>query len=198
MGPENHRDEGVSMRPTDLTIGQMSADDGDAVRQSAELIHAAWPDWKETREDALAEVREGLEPGRILLAARDGEVVLGWVGAIPTYDFAWELHPLVVREGTRGRGVGRALVGALEEELRSRGALTVYLGTDDDGPTAGTSAWGVDLFPDPLAHAVRLESFHHPVGFYRKLGYVVIGLVPDANGPGRPDILMGKRLSGVR
>lgn len=91
--------------------------------------------------------------------------------------------------------MGRALVGALEEDLRSRGALTVYLGTDDDGPKAGTSVWGVDLFSDPLDHAARLESFDHPVGFYRKLGYVVVGLVPDANGLGRPDMLMAKRLA---
>ena len=176
-------------------INRMSPDDVHGIRQAAELIHAAWPDWKETIEDALAEVREALEPGRVCLTARDGEVLLGWVGAIPTYDFAWELHPLVVREGGRGQGVGRALVGALEEEHRSRGALTVYLGTDDDGPTARTSVWGVDLFPDPLAHAARLESFDHPVGFYRKLGCVVTGLVPDANGPGKPDILMAKRLA---
>ena len=177
-----------------FTISHLSPDDDHAVRQAAELIHAAWPNWKETMRAAVAEVQEALGPGRVCLTARDGEVLLGWVGAIPSYDFAWELHPLVVREGGRGRGVGRALVGALEEELRSRGALTVYLGTDDDGPTADTSVWGTDLFPDPLGHAARLEPFDHPVGFYRKLGYVVTGLVPDANGPGRPDILMAKRL----
>ena len=187
------------MRTPGTVIEKLSPDDADAIRQAAELIHTAWPDWMETLDGAVAEVREALEPGRICLVARgddgQGRSVLGWVGAIPTYDYAWELHPLVVRAGNRGNGVGRALVGALEEELRSRGALTVYLGSDDDGPTAGTSAWGVDLFPDPLAHAARLESFNHPAGFYRKLGYVVIGLVPDANGPGKPDILMAKRLT---
>lgn len=183
------------MSAPDFTISQMPPGDEDGVRQAAELIHVAWPDWKETHEEAVAEVREALQLGRICLVARDRDVVLGWVGAIPAYDYAWELHPLVVRAGDRGRGVGRALVAALEEELRSRGAPTVYLGTDDDGPTAGTSAWGADLFPDPLAHAAQLESFDHPTGFYRKLGYAVVGLIPDANGPGKPDILMAKRLT---
>jgi aminoglycoside 6'-N-acetyltransferase I len=35
---------------------------------------------------------------------------------------------------------------------------------------------------------------NHPFLFYRKLGYTVTGVVPDANGPGKPDILMSKRL----
>ena len=177
-----------------FAIAQVAADDEGAVRQAAELIRRAWPDWVETDAAAVAEVREALGPGRVCLAAREGEAVLGWVGAIPTYDFAWELHPLVVREGERGRGVGRSLVAALEAELRTRGALTVYLGTDDDGPEPGTTAGGVDLFPDPLAYAARLEVINHPVGFYRRLGYVVVGLIPDANGPGKPDVLMAKRL----
>jgi aminoglycoside 6'-N-acetyltransferase I len=30
--------------------------------------------------------------------------------------------------------------------------------------------------------------------FYRKLGFVIVGVVPDANGPGKPDILMAKRV----
>jgi aminoglycoside 6'-N-acetyltransferase I len=34
----------------------------------------------------------------------------------------------------------------------------------------------------------------HPFLFYRKLGYVVTGVMPDANGRGRPDIYMSKRL----
>lgn len=116
------------------------------------------------------------------------------MGAIPAYDYAWELHPLVVREGTRGRGIGKALVAALEARVRERGALTLYLGTDDDGPTPGTSAGGIDLFPDPLAHGATLEVIDHPAAFYRRLGFVVVGLIPDANGPGKPDILMAKRV----
>ena len=36
----------------------------------------------------------------------------------------------------------------------------------------------------------------HPVAFYRKLGYAVVGLLPDVNGFGKPDILMAKRMAG--
>jgi len=34
----------------------------------------------------------------------------------------------------------------------------------------------------------------HPFEFYQKQGYVITGVVPDANGVGKPDILMSKRV----
>lgn len=89
--------------------------------------------------------------------ARSGAAVLGWVGGIPTYSHAWELHPLVVRQDVRGQGIGQALVTAWEERVRERGALTLYLGTDDDGPEPGTSAGGVALSPGVLSHAAMLR-----------------------------------------
>jgi aminoglycoside 6'-N-acetyltransferase I len=127
--------------------------------------------------------------------AQSGDRVLGWVGGIPAYDYAWELHPLVVAAAARGQGVGTALVQALEERVRERGALTLYLGTDDDHEIAGTSAGDIDLFPDPLQHAAELQVIDHPVAFYRRLGFVVVGLLPDANGPGKPDVFMAKRVA---
>jgi aminoglycoside 6'-N-acetyltransferase I len=56
----------------------------------------------------------------------------------------------------------------------------------------------VDLYPDPLSAARDLQDFGgHPFAFYRRLGYAVVGVLPDANGYGKPDILMAKRVGAV-
>ena len=176
-------------------IGELRADDTDAIDQVATLLVEAFPHWLPTLEMARQEVSEALGPDRICLVARADGQILGWVGAIPEYSHAWELHPLVVRADVRRMGVGASLVRALEERVREAGALTLYLGTDDDRPTPGTSVGGVDLFPDVLSHAVGLTVIDHPAGFYSRMGFQVVGLIPDANGPGKPDILMAKRVS---
>jgi aminoglycoside 6'-N-acetyltransferase I len=177
-------------------VDALRADETDAIDQAAALLVDAFPHWLPTVEMARAEVAEALGIDRICLVARAGNEILGWVGAIPGYSHAWELHPLVVRADVRGLGVGRALVTALEERVRAAGALTLHLGTDDDRSTPGTSAGGVELFPDVLSHAASLRVIDHPAGFYQRMGFEVVGLIPDANGPGKPDILMAKRVGG--
>jgi aminoglycoside 6'-N-acetyltransferase I len=178
-----------------LIIADLDPNDAATVEQAANILLTAFPHWLTTLPDAREEVAEILEDDGICLIARAGAAVLGVVGAIAEYSHAWEVHPLAVRADARGRGVGRALMTALENRARAAGALTLYLGTDDDGPVPGTSAGGIDLFPDPLAHAANLAVIAHPVGFYRRLGFTVVGLIPDANGPGKPDIWMAKRIS---
>ena len=92
------------------------------------------------------------------------------------------------------RGIGRALVADLEDRVRERGAVTLFLGTDDEDDR--TSLGGIDLYPDPLQHLERLRNLRgHPFEFYRKCGFVVVGVLPDANGFGKPDIYMAKRVA---
>lgn len=146
-----------------------------------------------SEEAAAAEVERVLREGFGVAALGDG-ILLGWAGGLPEYDGrVWELHPIVVRRECRLRGIGRSLVSAFEEEAQRRGALTVTLGTDDDGRQ--TSAAGVDLYDDLPRHLAELRDLgdRHPFLFYRRLGYTVTGIMPDANGPGRPDIYMSKR-----
>lgn len=147
-----------------------------------------WP----TLEAGRAEVDRILRDG-FARADVDGEVVLGWVGGLPEYSGrVWELHPIVVRRSHRRRGIGRALVAAFEAEAADRGALTITLGTDDD--SGMTSLAGVDLYPNLPRHLAELRDLGrgHPFLFYRRLGFIVTGVMPDANGPGYPDIYMSK------
>ena len=101
---------------------------------------------------------------------------------------------MVVRREHRRQGIGRALAAAFETEASSRGALTATLGTDDDSYM--TSLGGIDLYGDLPRHLAELRDRGrgHPFLFYQKLGYVVTGVMPDANGHGRPDIFMSKAL----
>jgi aminoglycoside 6'-N-acetyltransferase I len=179
-----------------FVIEALRADDVDAIDQAATLLVEAFPHWLPTLEVARDEVMQALEQDRICLVAQAHDQILGWIGGIPEYSHAWELHPLVVRADARRTGVGTSLVRALEERVREAGALTLYLGTDDDRPVPGTSAGGVELFPDVLSHAVNLRVIDHPAGFYMRLGFEVVGLIPDANGLGKPDILLAKRVNG--
>lgn len=104
---------------------------------------------------------------------------------------------MAVRKDAQGRGIGRALVERLEKEVRERGGLTLWLGADDEAGL--TSIGGVDLYPGVLDKLLGVESRRgHPVEFYKRLGFEVTGVVPDANGFGRPDILMSKRVAEPR
>jgi aminoglycoside 6'-N-acetyltransferase I len=147
-----------------------------------------WPSVTTAREEVGRVIKAGFARGMI-----DGEILVGWVGGLPEYEGrVWELHPLVVRREHRRRGIGRALVAAFESEAAARGALTYTLGTDDVSHM--TSLADVDLYDDVPGHIAGLRDLGrgHPFLFYRKLGYVVTGVMPDANGRGLPDIYMSK------
>jgi aminoglycoside 6'-N-acetyltransferase I len=161
------------------------------VRGFQENWPESWPDMDSAREEVL----EALGADRVALAAVDeSNKMLGWIGAIYEYDGrAWELHPLVVDPDKQGQGVGRALMEALETELRRRGAITVYLGSDDENDM--TSLSGVDLYDDLWGKIAAIQNIKgHPYSFYQKMGYQIVGVIPDANGLGKPDIWMAKRL----
>ncbi|HEV7590709.1 MAG TPA: GNAT family N-acetyltransferase [Longimicrobium sp.] len=151
----------------------------------------AWPDM----DAARAEVAECLNPEWIILGAFGaGGVLVGWIGGQPQYyGDVWELHPMVVDERFRRRGIGRMLVRELERRLRERGVLTLYLGTDDEDER--TSIGGVEVFPGVLDGLRELRNLGgHPFEAYERLGFEVIGVIPHANGFGRPDIQMAKSL----
>jgi aminoglycoside 6'-N-acetyltransferase I len=177
-----------------MHIVDLGSRSDDAREQAAMLLvdhfgePAGWKTIASAREEVERVLREGFA-----FAAMAEETVLGWVGGLPEYNGrVWELHPMVVRREHRRRGLGRALVAALEAEVAARGGLTITLGTDDD--SGMTSLAGVDLYDDVPRHIAELRDLGggHPFQFYRRLGFVVTGVMPDANGRGLPDIYMSK------
>lgn len=183
-----------------MNIQPITLSDEDKIAQAAALLIEGFPlntEWN-TRPSAIAEVHEVLADGVAFAAVDHDGQMLGWVGALEVYHgFTWELHPIVVRADRRRGGVGRTLVLALEEAARAAGIVTMMLGTDDeDGRT--TLSQIDDLYadiPSAIQHAASFDPANpHPMDFYRRLGYRIVGLLPDANGARKPDIFMAKRM----
>lgn len=171
-----------------LTANQLEQ----AARILAETLPQGWADF----EAAMDELRERLIPENTYLAAIENGEVIGWGGILaPEYKGnVFELHPLAVRPDRQRRGVGRAIVAALEAEARRQGGITIWLGADDEGSGGETSLANADLYDDLPGRISAFDPGTHQAGFYLKVGYKIIGVMPDANGIGKPDITFGKRL----
>jgi aminoglycoside 6'-N-acetyltransferase I len=186
------------MTLSDLHIEPLDTRSDERIYQTAALLQSismvffpkSWP----TVDAALDEVQQSLAPDRISLVAVSAERLVGWVGGIPQYEgHVYELHPLVVDIGFQRKGIGTALVKALEEEVADRGGITLYLGADDE--YGKTSLSGRDLYPDALGNLRQIRNTgEHPYEFYMKIGFSLVGVMPDANGYGKPDIILAKRV----
>jgi aminoglycoside 6'-N-acetyltransferase I len=184
-----------------MKIQDLDPDDDSAIEQVAALLvdfapnkAAAWEDL----ESAKDTVDEALDEDSIArIALNDAGNVIGFAAAAPQYSHAWELHPVVVAREDQHHGVGRALVSDIEELVAAEGGLTVYLGADDLDES--TTLADDELFPGVLDAAAEVEvrKRRHPIGFFLHLGYEVIGVIPDANGPGRPDIWLGRSVADL-
>jgi aminoglycoside 6'-N-acetyltransferase I len=180
----------VPIIPFELTSAQQQEDAATVLLQALSHVPSAWRDLAAAREEVATFTGN---PERLALAAVEEGRVVGWIGAIRHTDHSWELHPLAVDPAHQRRGHGRALVAALEAKARAEQIVTIWLGSDDD--FGGTNLFGVDLYPDVLARLQQLApTSGHPFVFYRRLGYTVVGVLPDVDGAGKHDILMAKRL----
>jgi aminoglycoside 6'-N-acetyltransferase I len=169
------------------------------INQGAQLLAEGFP--HSYGDEPLKEMNRLLDDKRLAIAAievaNEGDEgrVVGFIGAIPQYGItAWELHPLVVGKQYQSKGIGRLLVQALEEAVAQRGGLTLYLGSDDE--FGQTTLSNTDLFEDTWYKIEHVANYKkHPFEFYQKVGYKIVGVIPDANGMGKPDIWMAKSLS---
>jgi len=182
-----------------VQITDLRAGDEPEIQQVARLIVEGfkehWPDAWPDLNSALQEVQESLVADRISrIAVGHSNQVLGWIGGIKHYDGnVWELHPLVVGTEFRRQGIGRSLVADLAAEAKNRGGIVLWVGTDDEDNQ--TTLSGINLYPNVWEHIAKIRNLRgHPYEFYQKMGFAIVGVMPDANGIGKPDIYMAKRL----
>ena len=162
----------------------------------AEELPIGWP----TLSQATDEVNKLLarDDGTVLIAAIDDGEVTGWCGILPEYNGnVYELHPLVVSRKKQRKGIGTKLVETVSEIAREKGGLTLQLGSDDEKPGGETSFANVDLYDDLPRRIKEFETETHPAAFYLKIGFKIVGVVPDANGKGKPDIMFAKPLQSL-
>lgn len=163
-------------------------------KEAADLLIESFPD--SYHERSMQEIELILDDERIAVAAiKDGHLI-GFVGAIPQYGATgWELHPLVVKKEFQYQGIGSLLIQELELEVAKKGGVTIYLGSDDE--FGKTSLSDSDLYEDTYLKIATIKNINkHPYEFYQKAGYKIVGVIPDANGIGKPDIWMAKRVRG--
>lgn len=175
-------------------IKPLKKDDQQALMQVARLLQITFPWAYGIKEDAMEEAESLCVDERIAYVYLKDDQVLGIVGARPQYGTTgWELHPLAVHMDHRQQGIASSLMHAIEAEVIDHGGIVMYLGSDDEFDQTSLST--VDLFEHPFEKILTIENIsHHPYSFYEKHGYQIVGVVPDANGFYKPDIIMAKRL----
>ena len=181
-----------------MDIISLSKDHKDYVNQSAELLYSEfkenWPNAWPTLESATKEIVDCMCETKIFRIAVESNQVIGFVGGQPQYDGnVWEVHPIAVRTGYKRKGIGKLLLKDLEAHAKNQKGVTLFLGSDDENRM--TSVAGVDLYPNPLQKLLEIKNIkNHPFEFYQKCGFSIVGIVPDANGLGKPDILLAKKI----
>lgn len=174
-----------------LTIGLFDKTNKKHIEKAGYLIRDNFSCYEDCFDE---EVREcSLDEFIMVSAVINGELA-GWTGARPQYDGnVWELHPMVIDENFRRKGIGSKLVKFLEGEVLKKGGLTIYCGSDDED--FKTSLSDPDIYTNLWDKIKNIKNYdNHPYEFYMKCGFQIIGIMPDANGKRKPDIILGKRI----
>jgi aminoglycoside 6'-N-acetyltransferase I len=176
----------------EIIICPLHKDDEIHKKELKELLIESFP--HSYLDSAEEEVSGYFEDDKISIMAVIDDKLIGFIGAIMQYgNTGYELHPLLVNKNYQFNGIGTKLIRELEKEVIKRGGITIYLGTDDEFNK--TSLSNTDLYEDLYSKIINIKNYNqHPFEFYQKMGYQIVGVIPDANGLGKPDIMMAKRL----
>jgi aminoglycoside 6'-N-acetyltransferase I len=188
----------MTARTSLYTVDLLSQEDAALLRGVADLLVVACRSlYGGDVTQALADVVQ-FAPEDLSLVARDPEgTPIGWLRAEHFGGQASaEIKLVAVHPMRRRQGVARTLVMAAEEQMRSHDCVTMLATVGD---TRGrTSLYGIDVTED-APHL--LADFHcqadHPAGFFLRIGYRPVGLLPDAYGPGKHDLTLARRIAST-
>lgn len=181
-----------------MRIADLDPTDARLLESLAKLTHASAalhaPNWLPSLADAREELAGATRAGHVTRVLFDeGGAPAGWISAVHQYGAVWEIHPLLVGPDHHRRGFGAQLVADVEQTAASRGAAVSFVSTSDE--VGSTSLGGVDLYEDPLGALANISiDPSHAMGFWLRQGYALVGMIPDAEGPGKPSIHLTKRL----
>jgi len=178
------------------TVDPLGQEDAALLRGVADLLVIAFPTiYAGNVTQALADVVQFAPEDRSLVARDSEGAPIGWVRMEHfKKQSSAEIKLVAVHPTRRRQGVGRTLVMASEERMRVIGCVTMLATVGD---TRGrTNLYGMDVTEDaPRLLANFACHADHPAGFFLKIGYRLVGLLPDAYGPGKHDLTLARRIT---
>ena len=169
----------------------------ETIKQAAEILYITFTggdvnQWLKNQNEAFDEVRECIEKPNICVGIKSGNELIGWAGIRPMYEKTWELHPMVVKNEFQRKGYGRALLNEMERIACLNGIIGLVAGSDDE--TFSTSLSEKEITGENVFEEIKnIKNYkNHPFEFYRKCGFSIVGVIPNANGPQKPDIWLWK------
>jgi len=99
---------------------------------------------------------------------------------------------MVIKKEFQGKNYGRKLLNELEKEAYKNGIIGIVAGSDDE--TNSTSLSDKEINGENIFDEIKnIRNYkNHPFEFYKKCGYSIIGIIPNANGQNKPDIWLWK------
>lgn len=186
----------MNWRITDLTAGDTGLVD-EIAEFLVECFRAYASEWIPDKATGLMKIKESFSVGRrSRVLTNDEGIALGWAGAIVGKNM-WEIHPIAVSPAYQRKGYGSLLIDDIVGLARTNGAAGVWAGTGDT--TGSTSFSTVDLYRDAASAMMDVKAPEdHPVHFWSRMGFSLVGVLPDEEGLGRPGIHFAKRIASER
>jgi aminoglycoside 6'-N-acetyltransferase I len=174
----------------------------ETIKQAAEILYITFTGingnlWLKNKEEAFDEVKECIKEPNICIGIKLKDEILGWAGLRPMYKKTWELHPMVIKAEFQGKNYGKELLKEIEKIAYMNGIIGIVAGSDDE--TNSTSLSEKEINGENIFEEIKkIKNYKkHPYEFYRKNGYYIVGVIPNANGQNKPDIWLWKDISKI-